>query len=183
MRKILVVANLMGLRDGYEAERFIKEKINVCLRSTFSLSMERLAFLQREVLPANKIDLSQIAYFGDRAYDIDALLAVRADNGLSVVLNGNIELLSAMPISLRSRSAWPVALLVAVFAKWGIRAVFQMVLLSESPRDIQHLMLFPDWEEEITAGLAKSDFKFRWTICPVGFKRAGEMAGGKKPRK
>lgn len=181
MQKILVVADLKGMAHNKEVRRFIHRKIDANLRSTVSFGADKEAMLAKTAADIG-IDLSQIAYFGARVYDLDALLKVRANRGLAVVINNSRDyLLNAAPIALRTQganSAWPIALLAAVFAKWGIRAVFQMIMMSEQPRNIQHLMLPPNWQEEITVGLAKSNFKFFWTICPTGFKRAEEIVKG-----
>ena len=178
LKKILVVADTKGMAYNSEVKKFIRKKLGACLKSAASLAGNKEVGLERVVLESG-VNLGQVIYFGESANDLGALLKVRAAGGLAIVLNNSRDyMLNAAPIALRISgiySAWPIALVAAVFAKWWQRAVFQMVFLSESPKNIQHLMLPQNWEEEITAGLAKSNFKFNWTICPEGFRKAEEV--------
>lgn len=178
MQKILVVADLKGMAHNKEVKRFLRNKIGANLRSAVSLGLNKDVSLKKAAADL-ELGLSQIAYFGACAFDLSPLLKVRANRGLAVVINNPRDyLLNAAPIALHTRgikSSWPTALLIAVFAKWGVRAVFQMIIMSERPRNIQHLMLPSEWEEEIAAGLAKSDFSFHWTICSAGFQKAEGM--------
>lgn len=160
--RILVVADLKGMAYGRGVKRILKEEMGAGFYSATSLGKNREDGLGR-VAADNSFNLSRVVYLGTCAYDLGALLAVRAGGGLSIVLNNSHGyLLNAASIALRlhsNQSAWPIALLAAVFIKWGIRGVIQMVFLAESPQDIQHLMLPPDWRKEITVGLAKSNFR------------------------
>lgn len=176
-KKILVVADMKGMAYNAEVKKFIRKKLGACLKSAVSLGENREIVLERIALDSG-VNLEQVVYLGECVNDLGALLKVRARGGLAIVLNNSRDyMLNAAPIALRLsgvNSAWPIALVAAVFAKWWLRAVFQMVLLCESPQNICHLMLPREWEKEITAGLAKSNFKFNWTICPEGFRKAEE---------
>lgn len=158
----MIIADLKGLAYGKEVKGFIRGKSGFGLRSATLLGKDRDKSLEKVVVE-NGVSLSQVIYFGTCVYDLSALLAVRAGGGLSVILNNRHNyLLNAASLALKiygNQSAWPVVLLSAVFIKWGIRGVVQMVSLSECPRDIQHLMLPCEWQNKITAGLAKSNFR------------------------
>jgi hypothetical protein len=172
-QEILVVADMKGLAYNAGARRFLTGKIGACLRSPVLLEGGK-GLSVREIANDCGLNMSQIAYFGTYAWrDLDALLKVRSAGGLAVVLNRGGDILNAAPVSLWTKSAWPIALLAAVFAKWYLWGAFRAVQISESPHNIGHLML-SGWEKYLAAGLARphSSFRWNWTICPEGFKRA-----------
>jgi len=172
-QNILVVADMKGLAYNAGARRFLTEKIGACLRSPVLIGNDKCLSVGKIANDCG-LNLPQIAYFGTYAWrDLDALLEVRSAGGLTVVLNSGGDILNAAPVSLWTKSAWSIALLAAVFAKWHLQGAFQAVQISESPHNIGHLML-SDWEKYLAAGLAKphSSFRWNWTICPEGFKRA-----------
>lgn len=173
-RKILLLADFgkLGCHKSYgEVIRFLYFLPWVGLIWYGSRPQDRRKLL-RGMISSFNIGFQNIVYVGAGYSDIDALLEVRSNNGLAVILNGEDAVLNVASLALVADTAWPIALLSAVFAEWGGLGVWEMVKLNPSPRNISHLMLPAEWTEILTAGLKESKFSFYNTLCPQSFEKA-----------
>ncbi len=81
-------------------------------------SEEKVAALQKS-LAETGLGLDSVMYVGEGITDVEALKAVRAGRGVSISFNGNHYAVNAAEFVVVADSAWPVALLAAIFRRWG----------------------------------------------------------------
>lgn len=103
------------------------------------------------------LSLSQLMYVGDSITDVPALEQVRSGGGLAVSFNGNRYAIEAAEIAVVADTAWPVALLVAVFRQWGKEGVVELAQ-STGPGGSRYLVLPEAVIEPIARGLMGSTF-------------------------
>ena len=72
------------------------------------------------------LSLADTIYVGDSITDVAAFEAVRAGGGLAISFNGNRYAVNAAEVIVVSDSAWPIALLTAIFQLWGKEGVLEV---------------------------------------------------------
>lgn len=110
---------------------------------------------------ANKmgVDLKDVVYVGDSITDVEAFATVKATGGLAVSFNGNRYAINVAEIAIAADSAWPTALLVVVFARWGKAGILEMIKLNSQPCDLHHLMLLGQQAKKLTRALDECRFR------------------------
>lgn len=100
---------------------------------------------------------NQLLYVGDSITDVPAFQQVRAQGGLALAFNGNRYAVEAAEIAVVADTAWPLALLAAVFRQWGKEGVVELAR-STGPGGSRYLVLPEAVIEPIARGLKGSTF-------------------------
>jgi energy-converting hydrogenase A subunit R len=103
------------------------------------------------------LSLENAMYVGDSITDVPTLQKVRAGGGVAVAFNGNRHAVAAAEIIVVADTAWPVALLAAVFQHWGKEGVVELAQ-STRPGASRYLVLPEAMIEPIAMGLQGSTF-------------------------
>lgn len=101
--------------------------------------------------------LTNVMYVGDGITDVPTLQKVQAGGGVAVSFNGNRAAVGAAEIIVVADTAWPVALLAAVFRHWGKEGVAELAQ-STRPGASRYLVLPEAMIEPIAMGLQGSTF-------------------------
>jgi energy-converting hydrogenase A subunit R len=70
--------------------------------------------------------MADMVYVGDSITDVQAFEAVRAGGGLAISFNGNRSAVNAAEVIVVADSAWPLAMLMAIFQLWGKEGVLEV---------------------------------------------------------
>ena len=103
------------------------------------------------------LTFANLIYVGDSITDVPALEKVRAGGGVAVSFNGNRYAIQAAEIIVVADTAWPVALLAAIFRHWGKEGVVELAQ-SSRPGASKYLVLPEAQIEPIAMGLQGSTF-------------------------
>jgi energy-converting hydrogenase A subunit R len=98
------------------------------------------------------IGLADTIYVGDSITDVQAFEAVRAGGGLSISFNGNRYAAKAAEVIVVADTAWPIALLAAVFRDWGKDGVKELAVKGR-PEPSRSLVLPEAVIEPLARGL------------------------------
>ena len=101
--------------------------------------------------------LTNAMYIGDNITDVPALQKVRAGGGVALAFNGSRHAIAAAEIIVVADTAWPVALLAAVFRHWGKDGVVELAQ-STRPGASRYLVLPEALIEPIAMGLQGGTF-------------------------
>jgi len=110
-----------------------------------------------ESLKKTGLSLADAIYVGDSITDLEAFEAVRAGGGLGISFNGNRYAVKAAEIIVVADTAWPVALLTAVFQEWGKEGVLELAA-PEGPKKSRTLVVPEAVIEPLARGLAGRQF-------------------------
>lgn len=110
-----------------------------------------------ESLAQTGLALPNLMYVGDSSTDVPAFEMVRQGGGLALSFNGNRYAVQAAEIIVVADTAWPVALLAAVFLQWGREGVVELAQ-SSRPGASKYLILPEAMIEPIVMGLEGSTF-------------------------
>jgi energy-converting hydrogenase A subunit R len=108
-------------------------------------------------LAQSGLSLTNVMYVGDNVTDVPTLEKVRAGGGVAVAFNGNRHAVGAAEIIVVADTAWPVALLAAIFRHWGKEGVVELAQ-STRPGASRYLVLPEALIEPIAMGLQGSTF-------------------------
>lgn len=98
------------------------------------------------------LNLANAMYVGDSRTDAPALEKVRAGGGVALAFNADRHAIKAAEIIVVADTAWPVALLVAVFLEWGKEGVVELAQ-STRPGGSKYLAIPEAMIEPIMMGL------------------------------
>ncbi len=101
--------------------------------------------------------LAETIYVGGSITDVQAFEAVRAGGGLALSFNGNRHAIGAAEVVVVADTAWPVALLAAIWELWGKDGVLE-VAAPETRQKSRALVLPEAVIEPIARGLQGSVF-------------------------
>jgi len=110
-----------------------------------------------ESLAQTSLNLTNVMYVGESITDVPTLEKVRAGGGVALSFNGNRNAVRAAEIIVVADTAWPVALLAAVFRHWGKEGVVELAQ-STRPGASRYLVLPEALIEPIARGLQGSTF-------------------------
>ena len=77
-------------------------------------------------LAQTKLLMADMIYVGDGLTDVEAFEAVRAGSGLAISFNGNRAAVNAAEVIVVADSAWPIAMLIAIYQLWGKEGVLEV---------------------------------------------------------
>jgi len=103
------------------------------------------------------LTFANLMYVGDSITDVPAFEKVRAGGGVAIAFNGNRYAIQAAEIIVVADTAWPVALLAAIFRHWGKEGVVELAQ-STRPGGSKYLVLPEALIEPIVMGLQGSTF-------------------------
>ncbi|HZK14843.1 MAG TPA: hypothetical protein VFC55_09995 [Desulfobaccales bacterium] len=103
-------------------------------------------------LAQTKLTMADMVYVGDSITDVQAFEAVRAGGGLAISFNGNRYAVNAAEVIVVADSAWPLAMLMAIFQLWGKEGVLE-VACPETREKSRSLVLPEAVIEPIAMGL------------------------------
>lgn len=98
------------------------------------------------------LTMADLMYVGDSLVDVPALEKVRAGGGVALSFNGDRRAVRAAEIIVVADTAWPVALMVAVFLQWGKEGVVELAQ-STRPGASKYLAIPEALIEPIMTGL------------------------------
>jgi energy-converting hydrogenase A subunit R len=98
------------------------------------------------------LSLADTIYVGDSSTDVQAFEAVRAGGGLAISFNGNRDAVAAAEVVVVTGSAWPIALLAAIFQLWGKEGVME-IAAPETRSKSRSLVLPEEVVEPVMSGL------------------------------
>jgi energy-converting hydrogenase A subunit R len=138
-------------------ERVPAMEIGVIYREVSPVGGAEKARALSESLKRTGLGLAQTIYVGDSITDVQAFEAIRAGGGLGISFNGNRYAVHAAEIIVVADTAWPIALLAAVFQEWGKEGVLELAV-PESSRKSRSLVLPEAVIEPLARGLAGRQF-------------------------
>jgi energy-converting hydrogenase A subunit R len=98
--------------------------------------------------------LAEVIYVGDGSTDVQAFEAVRAGGGLTISFNGNGHAIGAAEVVVVADTAWPMALVTAVFELWGKEGVLEVA--APETREKSRALVLPEAViEPIAKGLQR----------------------------
>ena len=98
------------------------------------------------------LTMANLMYVGGNFTDVPALEKVRAGGGVALSFSGNRSVVEAAEIIVVADTAWPVALLAAVFQTWGKEGVVELAQ-SSRPGASKYLAIPEAMIEPIMMGL------------------------------
>ncbi len=138
-------------------ERIFGDKIphmdigRICQEVTVMSGPEKIRALE-DGLAQTGLNLTDAMYVGDSRTDAAVLEKVRAGGGVALAFNGDRRALKAAEVIVVADTAWPVALLVAVFLEWGKEGVVELAQ-STRPGGSKYLAIPEAMIEPIMMGL------------------------------
>jgi predicted HAD superfamily phosphohydrolase len=109
--------------------------------------------------------LAEVMYVGDGITDVQAFEAVQAGGGLAVSFNGDLHAIAAAEVVVVASTAWPIALLAAIFELWGKEGVLE-VAAPETRAKSRALVLPEAVIEPIAMGLEGGVFNLYQSKAP-----------------
>ncbi len=98
------------------------------------------------------LTLADLLYVGDNRTDVPAMEKVRAGGGVALSFNGDRHAVRAADIIVVADTAWPVALLLAVFLRWDKEGVVELAQ-STRPGASKYLAIPESMIDPIMMGL------------------------------
>jgi energy-converting hydrogenase A subunit R len=159
------VQEAIGLCHQIFFERIPAMEIGVIYREVNPLGGSEKARALTDSLAKTGFSLAEAIYVGDSITDVQAFEAVRAGGGLAISFNGNRHAVSAAEVVVVADSAWPVALLTAIYGLWGKEGVLE-VAAPETRQKSRALVLPEEVIEPIARGLQGSLFNLYLSSSP-----------------
>lgn len=120
---------------------------------------EEKAEALRRSLSVTGLKMENVVYVGDSITDVEAFRAVRAGGGVSISFNGNHYAVAAAEFVVVADSAWPIALLTAIFSRWGKAGLHELAESSRAGQ--QKIVALPERVlEAIVTGLQGVTFNY-----------------------
>jgi len=120
------VAEAIAVLDRIFWERLPAMEIGVLYREVNPIGGPEKAKAVSDSLAQTGLSLADTIYVGDSFTDVQAFEAVRAGGGLAISFNGNRDAVNAAEVIVVADSAWPLALLTAIFQLWGKEGVLEV---------------------------------------------------------
>jgi predicted HAD superfamily phosphohydrolase len=120
------VAEAIAVLDRIFWERLPAMEIGVLLQEVNPIGGPEKAKAVTDSLAQTKLTMADMVYVGDGITDVQAFEAVRAGGGLAISFNGNRYAVNAAEVIVVADSAWPIAMLMAIFQLWGKEGVLEV---------------------------------------------------------
>lgn len=112
-----------------------------------------------ESLAQTGVGMAEAMYVGDSVTDVVAFKTVRAGGGTALSFNGNRYAVNAAEFIVVADNAWPVALLMAIFQRWGKDGLMELATSSQAGH--QKIVAIPEAViEPIITGLRNRNFSY-----------------------
>ncbi len=152
--------------DRIFRERLPELEMNAIYRKVMPVGAAEKAKAVSNSLTVTGRKPAEVIYVGDGATDVQACEAVRTGGGLTISFNGSREAVKAAEVVVVADSAWPVALLVAIFRLWGKDGVLE-VAAPETRGKSRALVLPEEMIEPIARGLEGRQFNLYMSNNPI----------------
>jgi energy-converting hydrogenase A subunit R len=112
-----------------------------------------------ESLAQTGVAMANVMYVGDSITDVETFKTVRAGGGVAVSFNGKRDAVDFSEFIVVANNAWPIALLAAIFQRWGKEGVVELSTSSQAGH--QKIVALPQAVvEPIVQGLQGRNFSF-----------------------
>jgi energy-converting hydrogenase A subunit R len=112
-----------------------------------------------ESLAQTGVAMAEAMYVGDSITDVEAFKAVRAGGGAALSFNGTRYAVNSAEFIMVANNAWPVALLTAIFQRWGKDGLVELSTSSQAGHE--KIVALPEAViEPIVMGLQNRNFSF-----------------------
>jgi energy-converting hydrogenase A subunit R len=146
------VQEAIGRLDTIFWETIPRLDIGRIYREVTTMGGPEKARALEDSLTKTGLALANLMYVGDSITDVPALEKVRAGGGVALSFNGNRYAVKAAEIIVVADTAWPVALLAAVFQTWGKEGIVELAQ-STRPGASKYLAIPESMIEPIMMGL------------------------------
>lgn len=119
-------AEAIAVLDRIFWERLPAMAIGALCQEVNSIGGPEKAKVVADSLAQTGLSLTDTIYVGDSLTDVQAFEAVREGGGLAISFNGSRAAVNAAEVIVVADSAWPVALLAAIFQLWGKQGVLEV---------------------------------------------------------
>ena len=123
-------------------ERLPAMEIGALLQEVNPIGGPEKAKAVTDSLAQTKLSMADMVYVGDSITDVQAFEAVRAGGGLAISFNGNRDAVNAAEVIVVADSAWPLAMLAAIFQLWGKEGVLEVAC--PETRDKSRSLVLPE---------------------------------------
>lgn len=120
------VAEAIAVLDRIFWERLPAMEIGALLQQVNPIGGPEKAKAVTGSLAQTKLAMTDMVYVGDSITDVQAFEAVRAGGGLAISFNGTRAAVNASEVVVVADSAWPIAMLIAIFQLWGKEGVLEV---------------------------------------------------------
>jgi predicted HAD superfamily phosphohydrolase len=120
------VQEAIAVLDRIFWERLPAMEIGALLPEVNPIGGPEKAKAVTDSLAQTKLSMADLIYVGDSITDVQAFEAVRAGGGLAISFNGNRYAVNAAEVIVVADSAWPLAMLTAIFQLWGKDGVLEV---------------------------------------------------------
>ena len=120
------VAEAIGGLDRIFWERLPAMEIGALSQEFNPIGGPEKAKAVTDSLAQTKLSMADMVYVGDGLTDVEAFEAVRAGSGLAISFNGNHAAVNAAEVIVVADSAWPIAMLIAIYQLWGKEGVLEV---------------------------------------------------------
>jgi energy-converting hydrogenase A subunit R len=146
------VQKVIGLMDTIFWGSIPSMKIGRIYQDVSTMGGPEKAQALEDSLAKTGLTMANLMYVGDNLTDAPALEKVKAEGGVALSFNGNRSAIKAAEIIVVADTAWPVALLAAVFQTWGKEGVVELAQ-SSRPGASKYLAIPESMIEPIMMGL------------------------------
>jgi energy-converting hydrogenase A subunit R len=136
------VAETIAVLDRIFLERLPAMEIGALLQEVNPIGGPEKAKAVTDSLAITKLSMADMVYVGDSLTDVQAFEAVRAGGGLAISFNGNRYAVNAAEVVVVADSAWPIAMLIAIFQLWGKEGVLEVAC--PETRDKSRSLVLPE---------------------------------------
>jgi energy-converting hydrogenase A subunit R len=136
------VAEAIAVLDRIFWERLPAMEIGALLQEFNPIGGPEKAKAVTDSLGQTKLSMADMVYVGDSLTDVEAFEAVRAGSGLAISFNGNRAAVNAAEVVVVADSAWPIAMLIAIFQLWGKEGVLEVAC--PETRDKSRCLVLPE---------------------------------------
>jgi energy-converting hydrogenase A subunit R len=165
------VQEAVSLMDRIFQDRLPEMEIGVICREIHLVGGAQKAQALSQSLEKTGLSLPDAVYVGTDLSDVQAFQALRAGGGLGVSFNGDQDAVNAAQVIVVADTAWPVALLAAVFQEWGQEGVLELAA-PEGPKKSRSLVL----PEAVIEPLARGLEGHRFNLYGAGNPRLAQVA-------
>ena len=123
-------------------ERLPRIPIGALLQEVSPMGGPEKAKAVTDSLAQTKLSMAEMIYVGDGSTDVQAFEAVREKGGLAISFNGNRYAVNAAEVIVVADSAWPIAMLMAIFQLWGKEGVLEVAC--PETRDKSRSLVLPE---------------------------------------
>jgi predicted HAD superfamily phosphohydrolase len=135
-------AEAIAVLDRIFWERLPAMAIGALCQEVTSIGGPEKAKVVADSLAQTGLSLTDTIYVGDSITDVQAFEAVRAGGGLAISFNGSRDAVNAAEVIVVADSAWPLALLAAIFQLWSKQGVLEVAC--PETRDKSRCLVLPE---------------------------------------